>query len=251
MQQIKTDDGSITFKSKDVDETYHSTSGAKEESVKKFVEPCLGLIDGKSESEDSINVLDICFGLGYNTAALLERFSGNINVIALENDPEILLKILEIDEEMFSKYWIIKELIRKNADTIRNITKNKENDNKENINNETSTSNKITITEDNIRITLIIDDARESIKQVKDEFDLCFLDPFSPKKMPELWSYEFLKDIYDKMKSDSIITTYSCARIVRDNLSKAGFDVKDGPCIGRRAPSTIGRKQAAINTACD
>ncbi|MEA3430263.1 MAG: MnmC family methyltransferase [Nanoarchaeota archaeon] len=221
MEKVQTADGSTTFRSNSVDETYHSTSGAKEESLKKFVEPCLSLIKEKKE----ITVLDVCFGLGYNTAALLDSVDENVkvNIIALENDPEIILKVQDIDDNTFSKYEIIKELIKENKEKI----KKKET---------------ISIDKDNIKITLIIDDARKSITGIRDKFDLCFLDPFSPKKCPELWSYEFLNDIYEKMKDKSVLTTYSCARVVRDNLKKAGFVVSNGPCVGRRAPSTIARK---------
>ena len=44
------------------------------------------------------------------------------------------------------------------------------------------------------------------------------------------------------MIKESILATYSCARIVRDNLKEAGFEVFDGPSVGRRAPSTIAKK---------
>ena len=54
MKLVKTNDNSYTFHSDKYDETYHSTSGALEESLKKFVEPC-GIKDG-------MNILDIGFG---------------------------------------------------------------------------------------------------------------------------------------------------------------------------------------------
>ena len=77
------------------------------------------------------------------------------------------------------------------------------------------------------------------IKNLNQKFDAVFLDPFSPKKCPELWTERFFKDIRKLMKQNSVLTTYSCAKITRNNLVNAGFNVKDGPSIGRRAPSTI------------
>ena len=83
-------------------------------------------------------------------------------------------------------------------------------------------------------------DARETIKLIPKEIvDAVFLDPFSPKTCPELWTKEFFENIHKTMKKDAILATYSCARVVRDNLKAAHFRVEDGPCIGRRAPSTI------------
>ena len=94
-----------------------------------------------------------------------------------------------------------------------------------------------------MKIKLLLGDARETIKQVTEKIDFVFLDPFSPKKCPELWTDEFFKDIYTIMRPGSKLATYSCARIVRDNLTKAGFSVSDGPIVGRRAPGTIGIKE--------
>jgi len=78
MQKIKTKDNSVTFLSKQYNETYHSISGAKEEAVKKFVDPCKFLFNKKH-----LDVLDICFGLGYNSAALIDNYNGSLNIIAL------------------------------------------------------------------------------------------------------------------------------------------------------------------------
>ncbi len=86
-------------------------------------------------------------------------------------------------------------------------------------------------------------DARKTITKLPDkEFDIIFLDPFSPKKCPELWTEEFLKNIYQKTAQGGILTTYSCAKEVRENLTKAGFNVTNGPTIGRRGPATIATK---------
>jgi len=45
------------------------------------------------------------------------------------------------------------------------------------------------------------------------------------------------------MRKGGILTTYSCASIIRKNLREAGFLVKDGPVVGRKAPSTIAIKE--------
>jgi tRNA U34 5-methylaminomethyl-2-thiouridine-forming methyltransferase MnmC len=45
------------------------------------------------------------------------------------------------------------------------------------------------------------------------------------------------------MKPNSRLATYSCARVVRDNLKNAGFQIFDGPKLWRRGPSTIAVKK--------
>jgi len=62
-----------------------------------------------------------------------------------------------------------------------------------------------------------------------------WISPFSERKA----ILRIFKEIKNRMGKNSILTTYSCARIVRDNLRKAGFKVFDGPKVGRRGPSTI------------
>ncbi len=223
MKKITTKDNSITYYNKQYDETYHSKSGAKEESIKKFVKPCEKVI----EANDIVKVLDICFGIGYNTAALLDYIltkypNKKIYITAIEKDIEIINKILENDESGFKNYEIIRELV-KNKTEKHNKTYFKYNNN-------------------NIKIKLIVDDARETIKQLNNKFNIVFLDAFSPNKCPELWEENFIKDISNNMQNKAILTTYSCARIVRDNLKKAKLSVYDGPCVGRRAPSTIAIK---------
>ena len=205
MKIIVTKDGSITYHNLKFNETYHSISGAKEESVKKFLEPCIEIIQSKKK----INVLDICFGLGYNSAALIDyilnnNLDCNINIIGLEIDEEILNKIKDNRSSGFDNYKIIQG---KKSEKIY--------------------------------IEIKLGDARNLIEKLDQKFDIVFLDPFSPKKCPELWTKKFFIDIKKKMNEKGILTTYSCAKIVRENLKSAGFKIKDGPCVGRRGPSTI------------
>ena len=91
----------------------------------------------------------------------------------------------------------------------------------------------------NVDIKIIIGDATKTIKKIDKSFDAVFLDPFSPPKNPELWTLEFFKEVKDRMNLTAKLATYSCAGVVRRNLAKAGFEVIDGPCIGRKSPSLV------------
>jgi tRNA U34 5-methylaminomethyl-2-thiouridine-forming methyltransferase MnmC len=174
-----------------------------EEAQKKYIEP-LGVKDNQI-------ILDICFGLGYNTLAAIEN-AKHLKIIALEKDPEVLeaLQTLEINE----KYNIIKQVAKDHY-----------------------------YKDENYEIKLILGPAEETIKQIKETFDIVFLDPFAPRNNPELWTEEFFKEIYSRMKKDAKLATYSCARKVRENLKAAGFKVIDGPNVGRRGPSTNAIKE--------
>ncbi|MAG78342.1 hypothetical protein CL616_03180 [archaeon] len=94
MRLVKTNDGSVTFYSEKYKECFHSSSGAMEEALKKFV-----LASKLKEGE---RVLDVCFGLGYNTFMALKNVD-NISVVALEKDKEVLEEIEKLGIDLINK----------------------------------------------------------------------------------------------------------------------------------------------------
>jgi tRNA U34 5-methylaminomethyl-2-thiouridine-forming methyltransferase MnmC len=217
MKRVRTDDGSVTFYNSKFGEAYHSTSGAVEEAFEKFVRP--SKIADFVKKKKTIKLLDICFGLGYNSAAFIDEVLNHnadckIFITALENDEEILKEALRLNTT-FASFDMIQRLIKSQKRDLCKLDLAR------------------------VKIKLYVKDALRSIKAISNKFDFVFLDPFSPKKCPELWTEEFFKDIYKLMNKKGVLTTYSCARSVRDNLKAAGFKVEDGPSVGRRSPSTI------------
>ena len=63
-----TNDGSVGLYSPDFNDIYHSATGALTEAYEKFILP----VDiNKLLQKDSIKVLDICYGIGYNSKSFL------------------------------------------------------------------------------------------------------------------------------------------------------------------------------------
>ena len=216
MEKVRTKDGSTSFRSEKYDEHYHTLSGAKEESFEKHAKPAKLL---EAAKKGKVRILDFCFGLGYNAAAaidLIQEADENceIEVIGLENDMEIINEIKNLDED-FSCWKMFKELTQ---------------------------SKDLSYEKGKIKMKVILDDALKAIDHLEGNFDAVFFDPFSPKKHPEMWTEEVFKKMFKLMRKGAVLTTYSCARITRDNMKAAGFQVLDGPCIGRRSPSTIAVK---------
>ena len=203
MKKLITRDNSITLYSEKYKDYFHTKSGALEESFKKFVEPANLKIGAK--------ILDIGFGLGYNSLAAIYSVK-KLRIIALEKDKEVLESIqqLEVPDYLKNHFNIIKK-------TAKNLC----------------------CKDENVDIRIIMGDAVETVKTLNGSFDAVFLDPFPPSKNPELWTEDFFKDVKRLMKKNSVLATYSYARIVRENLNNTGFLVKDGPIIGRRSPSTL------------
>ena len=215
MNKIITKDNSITFYNNEYDETYHSISGALEETFKKFITPCK---INELAKKGKIRILDICFGLGYNTIAAIDtalKTNKKIEIEIISLEMELNLDLLKQLKPKLNYYWIINKL---EYDPI---------------------NNQYIYEDKNIHLLIKIGNATKTLIKLLGKFDAVFLDPFSPKKNPEMWTADFFNAIASKMHKNAILSTYSCARIVRDNLKKAGFIIKDGPRVGRRGPSTI------------
>lgn len=216
MKLIKTADDTETFLNEEVGESYHSQTGAVEEAFKKYAVPC----KIKELAKGKIKILDICSGILYNSAAAIdtaleENPDCEIEVTALEFDPEIVEKIQVIDPP-FRCYGLIKKISRHNC----------------------------VVEEGKVRIKLVLGDARETVKELPDDhFDAVFMDPFSPKTAPEMWKVSFFKEIYRVIKENRIMATYTCARMARDNMKEAEFSYDNGPIVGRRGPGTVAWKE--------
>lgn len=68
---IKTDDGSTGLYDYDVKDVYHSVTGAKSESIDKFITG--SGFDKFVKSNDTVFVADICYGTGYNSKAAINE----------------------------------------------------------------------------------------------------------------------------------------------------------------------------------
>jgi tRNA U34 5-methylaminomethyl-2-thiouridine-forming methyltransferase MnmC len=216
LTKTTTHDNSETFINEDIGQSYHSFSGAVEEALKKYVIPCK--IEQLAK-EGEIKILDVCFGMGYNSAmaidvALNTNSNCKIIVYGVENDPEIVKKIQEVNPKIdFFKHY--KNLTPQNLEFKQN----------------------------NVEVKLILEDLQTAVNKLPENyFDAIFYDPFSPSKQPELWTEELFKEMHRVIKKTGILATYSCARMVRDNLIKADFIYDDGPIVGRRGPGTVAKK---------
>lgn len=212
-------DGSESYRNALLDEAYHSKAGALSEAYEKYARPL------KVWLVDSPVIFDVCFGLGYNSAAAIDliREHGNnslVTIYCFENDLTIIAESLNVNPG-FRNYHLIKKF----SEYI--ISGGRE-----------------SFMCENVKFILMLGDAKKEIrKKGLPLADFVFFDPFSPSKQPEMWFLGFFRDIHIAMKRGGLLATYSFARVVRDNLSATGFKVFEGPVIGRRSPSIIAVKE--------
>ncbi len=213
-----TADGSFTFFSAEFGETFHSQFGAKQEAELKFVEP---LQMRQKAEKNQLFLLDICYGLGYNTAAAFNAIwdvnpTCKIEWIGLEFDQQVPQAALE--HRLFNFYPnFIHQILEGLAVNHQYYS-------------------------DRLTAKLLIGDARQTLQTVIDsnfKADAIFLDPFSPPHCPQLWTVEFLTLVGNTLKPDGQLATYSCSASVRTALLAAGLNIGSTPPVGRRTPGTV------------
>ena len=94
-----TNDGSVGLYSKEFDDIYHSTFGAYAEAWEKFVLPAD--LDFYFKNYKEINVLDICYGIGYNTKSLVQKY---YNDTIYSDNIKLYIRAVDTDKEL--KNWL-------------------------------------------------------------------------------------------------------------------------------------------------
>lgn len=192
------EDGSFTAYSKEYDEHYHSTKdGALNESLVKHVIPAF---EFKKNSHE-LHILDICYGLGFNTLATLlyhkqNAMTNKLYIYSPELDGSLVasLKNFTYPEEFEGLREIILKL---SQDGVWD--------------------------DGQFYIEVFIGDAREYVQRFENKFDIVYQDAFSPKANPMLWTREYFSDIKSAMKPDGILTTYSISLPTRLALHENNF----------------------------
>ena len=199
--EVITKDGSYSLRSVFFQENFHSLLGALKETKIKFTAPSeLQRFKGKS-----INVLDICFGLGYNSASLFNQLikqKSYLNWYALEIDDKPLEYALT--KKCFKKLW---------APKVKTIFE--------------SLYRNDFFEDQFFKCRILWGDAREKINTIPADykFDLIYLDGFSPQKCPQVWTIEFLSKVAQKLNPQGYLITYSSSAAVRKTLRNLGLEI--------------------------
>jgi len=213
-----TADGSFTFFSSEFEEYFHSTQGAKEEALVKFAQPCQ--IAEKAQ-QPVVRLLDVCYGLGYNSAAALEVIwthnpNCQVELVALELDPTV------------PKTAIAHHLLDSWSPPIPELLE--------------SLITSLDVQTNRLHARLLLGDARATIQklgQANFQADAIFLDPFSPRRCPQLWTVDFFQQLACCCTDRGRLATYSCAASVRSALIAAGFKIGQTPPLRGRQPGTV------------
>ncbi|MEM9504329.1 MAG: MnmC family methyltransferase [Cyanobacteria bacterium P01_E01_bin.43] len=215
---IPTADGSATFFSETFGEWFHSREGAYAEARNIYVQ-ATNLVP-RALRQDCITILDVCYGLGYNTAAALE------GIWAVKPQAHIQLVGLELDEAV-PRAAIAQGLLNDWPPAVQaaltDLAKTQQ-------------------IRNHLQADLLIGDARQHVQTLANaglQADVIFLDPFSPPRCPQLWTVEFLALVAQCLQPQGVLVTYSCAAAVRTALQLAGLQIGSLAVRDRQWPSTL------------
>lgn len=222
---VTTKDGSNTLFSTTYNQHYHNVDdGAIQEALYKHVIPALSFQTHKTH----LSILDICFGLGYNTFATLYYIVSNkLPITVTIYSPELDSKLID----SLAEFTYPKEF-KSIAPIIQSLIKNH------------------VYQDEQFQIELFIGNAREYVKHLKN-IDVVYQDAFSSEVNHELWSVEYFKDIYQLCATDAVITTYAIATPIRLSMFEAGFEIYEHIPTKRKITLGFKHKQEIIGKYVD
>lgn len=200
-----TADGSTSINLPDWNEQYHSKHGAIQEAYHVFIK--YGL-DAFAENA-TLNLLEIGFGTGLNcfiTFLESEKRNLTINYDGVEAYP------VTYEESKHLNYVQVLQA-QKHEDAFDRIHK--------------------TTWEERHKIStnFQLKKRKQLFENItdKNKFDIIYFDAFGSRVQPELWTENIFQKMYDALKPNGILVTYSAKGSARRAMQKIGFEVKKVP----------------------
>lgn len=215
---IQTEDGSQSLYDEELNETYHSTKGARGESEYVFLEMGVRSVTARRLRDckyQPLNILEVGFGTGLN--ALLtwdwaDRNKTPIHFLTLEPFPITELVWSQMDLKEDQRFVKLHEANWNEAG-------------------ETS-------------VYFTLEKRMEKLEEFKANgtVDVIFFDAFAPSKQPEVWSIDNLRRCFNSLRSGGILTTYCAQGQFKRNLAEVGFQVEVLPGAMGKKEMVRGRK---------
>jgi len=208
---ITTADGSKTIQIEEWDEQYHSIHGAIQEANHVFIKHGLHHVNSISEkSSQEISILEIGFGTGLNafiTALESQKLQKKIHYVGVEAYP---VATKEIEQLNYAE--LIKEQASEMFTKLHDVPWEVQ-----------------TEISSNFRLTK----RQQFFSEIGDEssYDLIYFDAFGARVQPELWTEDIFRIMYNALKNNGVLVTYSAKGSVRRAMQAVGFRVErlEGP----------------------
>ena len=205
---ITTSDGSKTIQIEEWNEQYHSIHGAIQEANHVFLKHGLFFYFEAISASKPIAILEIGFGTGLNAFLTLieaEKLNLNINYLGVEAYP------VELDEIKQLNY--VELISEKHAEIFKIMHAIPWEEQQQITSNFKLEKQKIFFQD--IKIT--------------NTFDIIYFDAFGARVQPDLWTEDIFKIMFNALKVNGILVTYSAKGSVRRAMQVVGFTVERLP----------------------
>lgn len=196
-----TSDGSTTINLPELNEQYHSKNGSINESYHVFINSGL-----RQVASNVVSILEIGFGTGLNCFITYLEAEKEIHYVGVEAYPVTSEEV----EKMNFISVLNAEKDKASFEKIHNIPWEE----KHQISNNFSLTKRKQFFED-------IED--------KNAFNLIYFDAFGARVQPQLWTIEIFRKMFDSLKENGILVTYSAKGSVRRAMQEVGFTVERLP----------------------
>ena len=207
---ITTEDGSHSLFVQELNEHYHSTHGAIQESRHVFIEAGLKLL--LKQDAAAIHVLEIGFGTGLNallTLAEAEKTGRVIHYTTLEAFP--------VEPELVPQLNYA-QLLQESDDAVNHAF---------GLLHEAPWDREIAITP-HFRLHKIKNTLQDATFGSA-AFNLVYFDAFGPPVQPEMWTEDVFLKMHTALQPGGILVTYCAKGEVKRAMKKAGFTIERLP----------------------
>lgn len=94
-----------------------------------------------------------------------------------------------------------------------------------------------------IHLVLLFGDVSGKLPELQGEFDVWYLDGFTPSRNPAMWTEELFPLVSRRTRAGGTLATFSCAGFVRRHLQAAGFATKKIKGFGVKWSMTVAQKE--------
>lgn len=237
---VATQDGSISATQEDLGELYHNRQGAYTEALVNYARPTLELL-GQNPLEELV-MLDICFGLGYNTLVLLELLYKldkdlRLTVTAVDNDPLFVAEALPLVLEQ-TQFDSFDRTVKDHLCTAFGG----------------QNWHNFEVGKISVRARLLAKDLRQTLSEdLKDcQVGLIYHDPFAPQKVPVLWTSEVFGHYKELLQlAPGALFTYASAGAVRGAMLENGFSIYQTAKLGGKNGGTLATTRPLTGSQLD
>lgn len=204
---ITTADGSKTIQIEEWNEQYHSVHGAVQEANHVFIKHGLLFFINKYSREQPINILEIGFGTGLNTFLTLLKageIKTQIQYTGVEAFPVASeeISLLNYVNHLHASSDVFYKLHDVSWETEHEIL-------------------------DHFKLTK----QQKDFKDIEDKnlYHIIYFDAFGARVQPELWTESIFKKMFEALKDNGVLVTYSAKGSVRRAMQAVGFKMEKLP----------------------